>query len=238
MNRPATTTIDDLLADAAISITPPAAFDVGAALRRLAADAADPAAPAPDMERSAQAGHRLGTVCRWILNGPGSAFHVARISSDDDPAPEPEAHGRDEDDTLDVEGALVYACLLHLAGHRESAEFWWQLAAGAGSRAAAYCLHLHHAHLGEDREARHWYHQLTGSMDDSSIPPDAAFIEGLEAVARYVQRHGSAAAAPTGHLEGEVDRLASRTIGTPCVIARRPDRSLVARLREFFAHRT
>ncbi|MFD6750935.1 hypothetical protein ACFWDC_38360, partial [Streptomyces anthocyanicus] len=59
---------------------------------------------------------------------------------------------------LDVDGALVLAYLLHLTGHPESAQFWWQLAAGAGHREAAYCLHLHHLALGEAREAWHWLH--------------------------------------------------------------------------------
>ncbi|MFF3558236.1 hypothetical protein ACFYXL_33035 [Streptomyces tsukubensis] len=231
MNHQAAT-IDDVLADAAVPTTPAAGFDIGAALRRLAADATRITAPSPDLDRTAQAGQRLATVSRWILNGPGSALHVDRLAED----PEEKARLLEED-ALDVEGALVYACLLHLTGHRESAQFWWQLAAGAGSRAAAYCLHLHHTHLGEGRESRHWYHQLTGSMDDSA-PPDEAFIEGLEAVARYVRRHGSDAAAPTGRLEGEVDRLASRSVGSACMIARRPDRRLVDRLYEFFARRT
>ncbi|MBL1093138.1 MULTISPECIES: hypothetical protein [Streptomyces] len=43
---------------------------------------------------------------------------------------------------LDVDGAQVFACMLSLADHPESAQFWWQFAAGAGNRAAAYCLHL------------------------------------------------------------------------------------------------
>lgn len=225
------TTIDDVLADAAIPTTPAATFDIGAALRRLATDATRAAAPSTDLDRSAQATQRLATVSRWILNGPGSAPHVDRLADD----PEHSAHLLEED-AFDVEGTLVYACLLYLTGHSESAQFWWQLAAGAVNRAAAYCLHLHHTHLGEARESRHWYHQLTGSMDDST-PPDDAFIEGLEAVTRYVRRHGSDAAAPTGRLEGEGDRLASRSVGTPCVIVRLPDRHLVDRLYEFFAHR-
>ncbi|WP_329028371.1 hypothetical protein [Streptomyces sp. NBC_00690] len=228
-----TRTIDDILADAAIPTTSPTTFDIGAALRRLAADAPQAASPPPDMDRSAKARERLATVSRWILNGPGSALHVDRLAE----GPEQSARLLEED-ALDVEGALVYACLLYLTGHHESAQFWWQLAAGADSRAAAYCLHLHHTHLGEPREARHWYHQLTDSTTNDSSPPDDAFIEGLEAVARYVRRHGSDATAPTGRLEGEVDRLASRSVGSPCVIVRRPDQRLVDRLYEFFARRT
>ncbi|WP_381805429.1 hypothetical protein [Streptomyces niveus] len=227
------TTIDDLLADAYVPTTSPAAFDVGAALRRLAADTTQ-SAPPPDMARAAQAGQRLNVVSRWILNGPGSAAHVDRLAQD------PEQGSQFAEGEMDVDGALVFACLLHLTDHPESAQFWWQLAAGAGKRAAAYCLHLHHLKLGEAREARHWYHQLTQSMSTpSSAPPDDAFIEGLEAVARYVRTHpvGSTANAPTGGLEGEVDRLASHSEGSACVIVRRPDRRLAAQLHRFTARR-
>ncbi|MER6015440.1 hypothetical protein ABT151_33025, partial [Streptomyces bluensis] len=108
-------------------------------------------------------------------------------------------------------------------------------AAGAGSRAAAYCLHLHHLSMGESRGAWHWFHQLTHSMADTA-PPDAAFLEGLEIFARYVRTNGSRAIAPTGLLECEVDRLAARTPGSSVIVAR-PDSQLVARLQEFAAGR-
>ncbi|MEU7596551.1 hypothetical protein AB0B79_26485 [Streptomyces sp. NPDC039022] len=222
-----TLTIDDLLADAYVPTTPPAAFDVGAALRRLAADAAQ-TAPPPDMARAAQAGQRLGVVSRWVLNGPGAAGHVGQLA-------EAEATGPHtplvEEEEMDVAGALVYACLLHLTGHPESAQFWWQLAAGAGNRAAAYCLHLHHLHLGESREALHWHHQLTHSMTDETSFPDDAFIEGLEAVAHYVRANGTTAKGPTGDLEESVDRLAARS--AVCPIVPRPDRRLADQLHQF-----
>ena len=130
-----------------------------------------------------------------------------------------------------MEGALVFACLLHLTAHPESAQFWWQLAAGAGSRAAAYCLHLHHLALGESRRAWHWFHQLTHSMADTT-PPDAAFLEGLEIFARYVRTNGSRALGPTGSLETAVGRLAARTPGCSFIVAQ-PDRQLVDCLQEF-----
>ncbi|MFF2165484.1 hypothetical protein ACFVWP_32970 [Streptomyces sp. NPDC058175] len=220
------TTIDDLLADAAIPVSDARNFDVGAALRRLAADAAA-LDPTPGVERAAEAGHRLSMVCRWILNEPDAAAHVDKIAEGPDQSPMTE-------DQMDVDGALVYACLLHLTGHPESAQFWWQLAAGASSRAAAYCLHLDHLRLGELREARHWYHQLTHSMADTA-PPDAAFLEGLEVFARYARTSGTGASAPTGRLEKEVDRLASR--GESSGIVSRPDEQLVAQLHEFTSRR-
>ncbi|MEV0263867.1 hypothetical protein AB0I49_21350 [Streptomyces sp. NPDC050617] len=222
-----TLTIDELLADAYVPTTSPAAFDVGAALRRLAADAAQ-TAPPPDMARAAQAGQRLGVVSRWVLNGPGAAGHVGQLAEAEGAGPHTHLV---EEEEMDVAGALVYACLLHLTGHSESAQFWWQLAAGAGNRAAAYCLHLHHLHLGESREARHWYHQLAHSMADETSFPDDAFVEGLEAVARNVRSGGSRAKGPTGDLEEAVDRLAARSAA--CPIVPRPDRRLADRFDQF-----
>lgn len=222
-----TAAIDALLADAQVPVSASQGFDVATALRRLAADASR-RTPTADISRAAQAGQRLGVVCRWVLNEPDAASHVDKIAEGPDRGPLTE-------EEMDVDGALVFGCLLYLTGHPESAQFWWQLAAGAGSRAAAYCLHLHHLSLGESRRARHWFHQLTHSMADTA-PPDAAFIEGLEIFARYVRTNGSGALPPTGRLEGEVDRLAARTPGTSVIVAR-PDRQLVARLQEFGASR-
>ncbi|MFC8668794.1 hypothetical protein [Streptomyces sp. NPDC057199] len=216
------TTIDDLLAGARVPTSPRDGFDVGAALRRLASDAAA-ATPNPDMLRAAQAAQRLSVVSRWILNKPDAAEHVDRLAQEPDAVTE---------DQLDVDGALVFACLLYLTEHRESAQFWWQLAAGAGHRAAAYCLHLHHLALGETREARHWLHEVTHDVLDSEAPDDA-FLSCLETVALYVRKNGSSlTSAPTGGLEMEVDRLAALMTGS-CIIVRRPDRQLAHQLHDF-----
>ncbi|WP_190093581.1 hypothetical protein [Streptomyces melanogenes] len=220
-------TISDLLDDAAVPVSKAEGFDVGAALRRLAADAIR-AVPAPDVLRAAQARQRLGVVARWILNQPGAAHHVDRLAQDAPGIPA-------EEDNLDVEGAAIYACLLYLTAHPESAQFWWQLAAGAGHRAAGYCLHLHHLSLGEDREAAHWHHQVMHAPARTADPLDEEFIESIEAVARYVHTHGSHAAAPTASLEQEVDRLAENSSGA-CIIVPRPDRQLAERLRDFIRH--
>ncbi|MFD7283905.1 hypothetical protein ACFV80_44695 [Streptomyces sp. NPDC059862] len=219
------TAIDDVLATARIAITRREGFDVGAALRRLAQDAAAASAkPNPDMVRAAQAGQRLSVMCRWILNEPDAADHVDRLAQEPD-APADDGH-------LDVDGALVFACLLHLTDHRESAQFWWQLAAGAGHRAAAYCLHLHHLSLGESREARHWLHEVTDDVLDSEAP-DSVFLATLEAVATYVRKTGlSHASAPTGGLEMEVDRLATSKTDS-CIIVQRPDRRLADLMHDF-----
>lgn len=63
----------------------------------------------------------------------------------------------------DLPGAVVFGCLLHLAGLREGARFWWQFAAGSGrSRTthAAYCLFLDHSRRGEHHDARVWAREL------------------------------------------------------------------------------
>ncbi|MFB7468733.1 hypothetical protein ACFCZ1_35510 [Streptomyces sp. NPDC056224] len=63
----------------------------------------------------------------------------------------------------DLAGAVVFGCLLYLAGLREGARFWWQFAAGgAGPRTAqaAYCLFLDHSRRGEYHDARHWAREL------------------------------------------------------------------------------
>ncbi|MFJ6661236.1 hypothetical protein ACIQNG_33555 [Streptomyces sp. NPDC091377] len=88
--------------------------------------------------------------------------------------------------------ALVYACLLHLTGHQLSALFRWQLAAGADTRAVAYCLHLHHLAAGGSRRARHWYHEVTRSTADTT-PPDTVFLTALEIFVGYVRANGSRA---------------------------------------------
>jgi hypothetical protein len=220
-----TSAIDDLLARSPVPLTRPRPFDTAAGLRRLAADAAL-ASPASEVQRASQAGQRLGVVSRWVLNGPGAAAHVDRLAAD------PQGGAQLTEEQMDIDGALVFACLLYLTGHPESAQFWWQLAAGAGNRAAAYCLHLHHLELGETREAQHWYHQVTQASSGTTAPDDA-FLEGLEIFARYVRVNGSQAHAPTGGLEAEVDRLAEHDKNAACIIVRRPDRRLADHLHHF-----
>ncbi|MGW8374802.1 hypothetical protein [Streptomyces sp. ODS28] len=223
------TTIDGLLAHARIPTSPADGFDVGAALRRLAEDAAD-ATPAPDMLHAARAGQQLSVVCRWYLNRPDAAEHVDRLAQD------PDASTELTEDQLDVDGAVVFACLLYLTEHFESAQFWWQLAAGAGHRGAAYCLHLHHLARGESREAQHWIHQVTDTLLEPSSPAlDDDFFTNVERMTRFVRTSGcSRATAPTGELEMEVNRLATSGADS-CIILSRPDRRLAAQFHQFNA---
>jgi hypothetical protein len=66
---------------------------------------------------------------------------------------------------VDPQGALAFACLLELTGRWESAQFWWQFAAGAGNHTAAYCLYLHHMKHGEVHTAGHWFDQAALLID-------------------------------------------------------------------------
>ncbi|MEU7649974.1 hypothetical protein [Streptomyces huasconensis] len=215
-------TLDDMLAEAAMPVRTPTRFDVGAALRKLAVDAGrDQAKTTMDARRAAQAGQRLTVIARRMLNAPHAAHHVDRLAQGGPDVPV-------EEDNLDVEGAAVFASLLYLTGqHPKSAQFWWQLAAGAGHRASAYCLHLHHTALGEQREAAHWLHQVLYDLGDKL---DDGFFDAVEAIARYVYPRPDGASPLTGGLEMEVDRLADH--GSPCVIVPRPDRRLARVLRE------
>ncbi|MEU3726254.1 hypothetical protein, partial [Streptomyces sp. NPDC031705] len=68
-----------------------------------------------------------------------------------------------DDHHSDLPGAVVFGCLLHLAGLREGSRFWWQFAAGSGSPrtvVAGYCLFLDHSRRGEHHDARFWAREL------------------------------------------------------------------------------
>jgi len=60
---------------------------------------------------------------------------------------------------INPEGALTFACLLHLADREDGAEVLWQFAAGAENVASAACLYLLHLKRGDVRDARHWARQ-------------------------------------------------------------------------------
>ncbi|WP_410535234.1 hypothetical protein [Streptomyces sp. KL2] len=114
-----------------------------------------------------QAAHDLDLAISLVVGSPGAAQSLARLVD----------HRRTE-----PEGALVFACLLHLVGHRDAAQFWWQFAAGGGSRTAAFCLCLHHRRLGEFRDADYWRRQaaLLGSARSAArAPRNTAAVPGL-----------------------------------------------------------
>ncbi|MER5872569.1 helix-turn-helix domain-containing protein [Streptomyces sp. NPDC002044] len=93
----------------------------------------------------------------------------------------------------DLPGAVVFGCLLYLAGLREGAGFWWQFAAGSGSArtsAAAYCLFLDHSRRGEHDDARFWARELgrRGYRPGGRRDPREVRLCAQAAVLRYVDQ--------------------------------------------------
>ncbi|WP_246507277.1 hypothetical protein [Actinocrinis puniceicyclus] len=150
------TTIDDLLRDARVladdycDYQPPAVeLRLARALARRAMraeypESTRPAAAAPNRgSEPEQARHELDLTCTLVLNWPQAAASFARLT-----------------ETLnDPDGALVFACLLHLTAREEGARFWWKFAAGAGNPTAAFCLYLDHRRHAEYRDADYWRRQ-------------------------------------------------------------------------------
>ncbi|MEU2856763.1 hypothetical protein [Streptomyces syringium] len=87
---------------------------------------------------------------------------------------------------LEPDGALVLGCVLQLAEREDSAQFWWQFAAGAGNRGAACCLYLHHMALGERREAGLW-HQQAGLENLVPKTPETVNRTDLNAALRLLE---------------------------------------------------
>lgn len=109
--------------------------------RERARPAARPVARADGEDR---AGRELDLASARLLNTPQAAGRLAEL-----------VNSRQ----IEPEGAVVFACLLHLTGRSEAAEFWWKFAAGSGSATAATCLSLHHRRRAEFRDADFWLDQ-------------------------------------------------------------------------------
>ncbi|MFI6582860.1 hypothetical protein [Embleya sp. NPDC050493] len=117
-----------------------------------------PGTPVPSWARSEheQAAHELGVTAVLVLNRRGAAASLSRLV---------------DTRRIDPEGALVYGCLLHIAGRVDAAQFRWQFAAaGGGSYTAATCLCLLHRGLDEWRDAQYWREQVRTPVSPS--PPD------------------------------------------------------------------
>ncbi|MGW2113107.1 hypothetical protein [Streptomyces sp. NPDC001948] len=153
-------------------------------------------------------------MARWAVTQAGAATHVEELTAllgDDESV----AQFDGWTNAVDVDGAQVFACMLYLAHHPESARFWWRFAAGAGSTAAAYCLYLDHLGLGEDREARFWKRQVTTALfqpgPDQPLETDPEeFLEALETVTGYSACHNTRRTVLTGRLEADFERLTTR----------------------------
>lgn len=105
----------------------------------------------------ARADAYLRSLCCQLVGRPEAPGRLARVAEEPD----------------DVDGAVVFGCLLHLAGELEGALWWWRFASGAEDATAGYCLYLHHLHHGELRDAEHWMSQAlsTGNEIDFTPPP-------------------------------------------------------------------
>ncbi|WP_328732833.1 hypothetical protein OHT20_31525 [Streptomyces caniferus] len=104
---------------------------------------AAPGRPASAARRE-RAARQLRALSTWTIRSPHAARHIAILAT---------TH------QIDTDSSMAFACLLHLAGRDEQAEFLWQFAAGAGKSASAECLYLLHLTRGELRHARHWARQ-------------------------------------------------------------------------------
>ncbi|MCK7624821.1 hypothetical protein MUU72_17205 [Streptomyces sp. RS10V-4] len=130
-----------------------------------AAGPVDPAAlrpgrPAPSGYPTArdEATHELALACALVVNAAAAAASLERLV---------------DDHRIDPEGALVFGCLLHIAGRDGAARFWWHFGAGAGSRTAAYCLYLAHRRDGEFRDAAYWRGQAAHGPGEEPRAPVA-----------------------------------------------------------------
>ncbi|MFF7728870.1 hypothetical protein [Streptomyces sp. NPDC008001] len=191
--------------------------------RRPAGPAHRPAsAPAPASGPSArdEATHELDLACVLVINAVEAAASLGRFV---------------DDRGIDPEGALVFACLLHVAGHTAAADFWWQFAAGGGSRTAAYCLHLSHRRKGEFRDAAFWRAQA--AHDPQERPRPASRADGrrllLSDSARHellVQWHRGLTPHLPAALESVINRLAVDSDDEDFGEVPQPDPGLVERL--------
>jgi hypothetical protein len=99
------------------------------------------AAPAHSTSEHEQAQYELDLTSTLVLHMPQAAGCLARLA---------------DERYIDAEGALIFACLLHLTDRPDAARFWWQFAAGGESHTAAYCLCLQHRCNAEFRDADYW----------------------------------------------------------------------------------
>ena len=163
------TTLDRVLRDARLLVdeyrdyqSPTAEQRLARARARRAQRAAPTDGPTPAATPNLgpeheQARHELDLTSTLVLNTPHAEASLARLI-----------------DTLnDADGALVFACLLHLTAREDGARFWWKFAAGAGSATAAFCLYLDHRRNAEYRDADYWRAQST-HLRTAPLPCPAA----------------------------------------------------------------
>ena len=158
--------VDALLADALIlpdydpDKAPTAAERIARAAARNRPDLVVCHATHSDLDE--QARRQLDLISARVLNTPQAAASLSRLGIADHVEPE---------------GAMVFACLLHLVGRDEGAEFWWKFAAGSGIPVAAQCLALHYESNGDLPDALCWrdeWHDLFIQQDEHEARPGPA----------------------------------------------------------------
>ncbi|MEU6070636.1 hypothetical protein ABZ864_40900 [Streptomyces sp. NPDC047082] len=217
--RPAETVEEILAAAGQVMQARRRPFDDAAGLRRLARDSGRAAPAKPSVVTRAR--HQLSVMTYLYLNERDAPGHVeefaARLGDDG----KGNHHPPFED--LDVHGAQLFGCMLHMAGHPHSAQFWWELAAGADHIGAVYCLYLHHLGQGASAEAGHWLDQLR--LQHADI--DEVFLLGTARFTQWMHDHRPLAAHPD--LVEEVVRLALHDDGDQFLVCR-PERQIADRL--------
>ncbi|MDT0265999.1 hypothetical protein RM844_06795 [Streptomyces sp. DSM 44915] len=119
------------------------------AIQALAlAPASRPPGPRPPAILQDRAGRDLAELSRLIIRTSHAATDIAGLV-----------------DRIEPDGAMVFACLLHLSRRHDGARFWWQFSAGAGKSTAALCLYLLHLQQGDMRDAQHWAEEAA-ALDD------------------------------------------------------------------------
>ncbi|MFC5721430.1 hypothetical protein ACFP1Z_14755 [Streptomyces gamaensis] len=143
-----------------------------------------------------EASSELDLACVLVINAAEAAASLERFV---------------DDRGIDPEGALVFACLLHVAGHTGAAGFWWRFGAGGGSRTAAYCLYLSHRRDGEFRDAAFWRAQAAHGPEEPGPAPRGRGRRGLlTEAARHellVQWHSGLTPHLPAALESVINRL-------------------------------
>jgi hypothetical protein len=178
------------------------------------------AAAAPGRYPSAheQAAHDLNLAVALILNAPEAAAALGRLV---------------DHDHIDPEGAVVFAALLHLTGHQDAAQFWWQFAAGGGNRTAAFCLFLAHRRRAEFKDATYWRSQsrrLAGPGRPVSPPKLSSLLPetvGHDLLSQC--RHGRHPTLPA-RLEAVINRLRVDSADEDFGEVPQPDASLTSGL--------
>lgn len=180
--------LDAALADAAVLAEEYAGYDEGAARRRVARRiAADRVRSAIGTGAAAEPARGGAAPTAWDDLVLDAACHVRAARCLDDLTwalvesrdfAELALHARSWPHGVD--SALLFSCLLHLTDRLDAAQFWFQYAAGAGSRTAAQCLYLHHLARAEVRTARHWKQQARLLPPEEHLPPLPPVPDNLE----------------------------------------------------------